>query len=112
MGTLVPVQWLIDYLEADRSLAEFLDDFPSVTGSQAIAVLEQAKYDIDSLMPPMPAVRDAFRDVEPARIIELVEQRCQTQCNVAGVAHRADDVFGPRVRSMYACALLGMKMIT
>ena len=106
------MQWLLDYLEADRSLAEFLDDFPSVTGSQAIAVLEQAKYDIDSLMPPMPAVRDAFRDVEPARIVELVEQRCPTQCKVAEVAHRADDVFGPGVRSMHASALLGMKVIT
>ena len=28
VGTRVPVQSLLDYLEADRSLAEFLDDFP------------------------------------------------------------------------------------
>ena len=43
VGTRVPVQSLLDYLEAGRPLAEFLDDFPSVTRNQAIAVLEQAK---------------------------------------------------------------------
>ena len=43
VGTRVPVQSVLDYLEAGRPLAEFLDDFPSVTRSQAIAVLEQAK---------------------------------------------------------------------
>jgi uncharacterized protein (DUF433 family) len=42
-GTRVPVQTLLDYLEAGHSLAEFLDDFPSVTREQAIAVLEHAK---------------------------------------------------------------------
>lgn len=43
VGTRVPVQALLDYLEAGRPLAEFLDDFPTVSRSQAIAVLEQAK---------------------------------------------------------------------
>jgi len=33
---------LIDYLEGDYSLDEFLDDFPSVTREQAIAALEAA----------------------------------------------------------------------
>jgi uncharacterized protein (DUF433 family) len=42
-GTRVPVQTLLDYLEAGHSLAEFLDDFPSVTREQAIAVLQHAK---------------------------------------------------------------------
>ena len=42
-GTRVPVQTLLDYLEAGHSLTEFLDDFPSVTREQAIAVLEHAK---------------------------------------------------------------------
>ena len=42
VGTRVPVQALIDYREAGRPLAEFLDDFPSVTHDQAIAVLERA----------------------------------------------------------------------
>jgi uncharacterized protein (DUF433 family) len=42
-GTRVPVQTLLDYLEAGHPLTEFLDDFPSVTREQAIAVLEHAK---------------------------------------------------------------------
>jgi uncharacterized protein (DUF433 family) len=43
VGTRVPAQTLIDYLEAGDSLSEFLTDFPSVTREQAIAVLEQAR---------------------------------------------------------------------
>ncbi len=43
VSTRVPVQSLLDYLEGGHPLAEFLDDFPTVTESQAIAVLEQAK---------------------------------------------------------------------
>lgn len=42
-GTRVPVQTLLDYLEDDQSLQEFLDDFPTVERDQAIAVLEQLK---------------------------------------------------------------------
>jgi len=42
-GTRVPFQTLIDYLEAGHSLAEFLDDFPTVSHEQSIAALEQAK---------------------------------------------------------------------
>ncbi len=44
VGTRVPVQTLLDYLEGGHPLAEFLDDFPTVTKSQAIATLEQAKH--------------------------------------------------------------------
>ena len=43
VGTRVPLTTLIDYLEADRPLAEFLDDFPSVSRDQAVRALEQAK---------------------------------------------------------------------
>ncbi len=43
VGTRVPFQTLLDYLEAGDPLVEFLDDFPSVTREQAIAALEQAK---------------------------------------------------------------------
>jgi uncharacterized protein (DUF433 family) len=43
VGTRVPVQALIDYLEGGHPLADFLDDFPTVTREQAIAALEQAK---------------------------------------------------------------------
>lgn len=42
-GTRVPLKNLIDYLEAGDSLEEFLDDFPSVTREQAVAVLDLAK---------------------------------------------------------------------
>ena len=41
VGTRVPVQALVDYLEAGRPLSEFLDDFPTVAHDQAIAVLER-----------------------------------------------------------------------
>jgi uncharacterized protein (DUF433 family) len=43
VGTRVPLQALIDYIEGGHSLNEFLDDFPSVTREIAIAALEQAK---------------------------------------------------------------------
>ena len=43
VGTRVPVQALIDYIEGGHSLKEFLDDFPTVTRETAIAALEQAK---------------------------------------------------------------------
>ncbi|MFO1432332.1 MAG: DUF433 domain-containing protein [Candidatus Competibacteraceae bacterium] len=46
-GTRVPVQTLMDYLEEDSSLDEFLEDFPTVSREHAIAVLELAK---DSLI--------------------------------------------------------------
>jgi uncharacterized protein (DUF433 family) len=41
-GTRVPVRNLLDYLEGDYTLDEFLDDFPAVTRTQAVAFLEQA----------------------------------------------------------------------
>ena len=43
VGTRVPVQTFMDYLEEGSSLNEFLDHFPSVKREQAIAVLELAK---------------------------------------------------------------------
>ena len=42
-GTRVPVQTLLDYLEAGETIDEFLDGFPSVTRAQVIAFLELAK---------------------------------------------------------------------
>ncbi len=41
-GTRVPVQSLFDHLEHGVSLDEFLSDFPTVSKSQAIGVLEIA----------------------------------------------------------------------
>lgn len=43
VGTRVPVQNLIDYLERGRDSDTFLDDFPTVERPRAIAVLEEAK---------------------------------------------------------------------
>ena len=43
VGTRVPFQTLLDYLEAGQPLSDFLDDFPTVTRDKAIAALEQAK---------------------------------------------------------------------
>jgi uncharacterized protein (DUF433 family) len=42
-GTRVPVQTLLDYLEAGDTIDEFLAGFPSVTREQVITFLEQAK---------------------------------------------------------------------
>jgi len=43
MGTRVPFQALLDYIEGGQTLNEFLDDFPSVTREAAIQALGQAK---------------------------------------------------------------------
>lgn len=40
--TRVPVQTLLDHLEAGDSLETFLDDFPTVTRKQAVRFLEIA----------------------------------------------------------------------
>lgn len=42
-GTRVPVQTLLDYLEAGDTLDDFLEDFPSVSREHTIAVLQLAK---------------------------------------------------------------------
>jgi uncharacterized protein (DUF433 family) len=47
-GTRVPVDSLIDYLEAGDSLDEFLDNFPSVSRDAAIAALEEARILLNS----------------------------------------------------------------
>jgi len=43
VGTRVPFQTLLDYLEAGDPLSDFLDDFPTVSRELAIEALEQAK---------------------------------------------------------------------
>ena len=43
VGTRVPFQAMLDYIEAGQPLSEFLEDFPTVSKEQAIAALEQAK---------------------------------------------------------------------
>lgn len=42
-GTRVPLQNLIDYLEAGQSISDFLEGFPTVTREQVIEFLEETK---------------------------------------------------------------------
>lgn len=42
-GTRVPVQTLLDYLEAGDSIDEFLAGFPTVGRTQVVGFLDQAK---------------------------------------------------------------------
>ena len=42
-GTRVPVQTLIDYLEGNETIDDFLEGFPTVTREQVVAFLEEAK---------------------------------------------------------------------
>ena len=43
VGTRVPLQNLVDYLEGGESIEDFLDAFPTVKRAQAIAVIEAGK---------------------------------------------------------------------
>ncbi len=47
-GTRVPVRILMEHLEAGDRLDEFLEDYPTVSRAQAIAVLEQVKVMLTS----------------------------------------------------------------
>ncbi len=42
-GTRVPVQTLLDYIEAGDTIHDFLEGFPSVRREQVIGFLEEAK---------------------------------------------------------------------
>ena len=48
MGTRVPVETLFDHLEAGITIDAFLEDFPSVTKEQAIALLDYANKLLNS----------------------------------------------------------------
>jgi len=43
VGTRVPFEALLDYIQGGETLDQFLDDFPTVSREAAIAALEQAK---------------------------------------------------------------------
>ena len=47
-GTRVPIQTLIEYLEAGESIDDFLKGFPTVSRQQVIAFLEEAKTRVAS----------------------------------------------------------------
>ncbi len=57
VGTRVPIDNLIDYLQGGDSLDDFLDQFPSVSREQAIAALEIARQ----------ALRNRARRARPDR---------------------------------------------
>lgn len=57
-GTRVPLQTLFDYLKAGDPLGDFLDDFPTVSRRQAVAVLEEAQNHL---------VAEAFAHADSAR---------------------------------------------
>jgi uncharacterized protein (DUF433 family) len=42
-GTRVPIQALLDHVEGNATLEEFLDGFPSVSREQAVRFMELAK---------------------------------------------------------------------
>jgi len=42
-GTRVPVQTLIDYLEGNETIDDFLEGFPTVSREQVLGFLEEAK---------------------------------------------------------------------
>ncbi|MEX1117452.1 MAG: DUF433 domain-containing protein [Terrimicrobiaceae bacterium] len=41
-GTRVPIQTLLDYIEAGDSIDEFFDGFPTVSREQVVAYLEES----------------------------------------------------------------------
>ena len=43
VGTRVPVQTLLDYLEGGETIDDFLAGFPTVSHEQILAFLEEAK---------------------------------------------------------------------
>ncbi len=45
-GTRVPFKNLTDYLKANHPLDEFLDDFPTVSRDQALAVLDSIQENV------------------------------------------------------------------
>ena len=46
IGTRVPAKTLLDYLEKGHSLDDFVDDFPTVSISQAQSLLHDLKQEL------------------------------------------------------------------
>ena len=49
VGTRVPFRNLIDYLERNHGIDEFLDSFPTVSREQVVAALEAAHEAVSAL---------------------------------------------------------------
>jgi uncharacterized protein (DUF433 family) len=60
-GTRVPVQTLIEYLDAGETIDAFLEGFPSVTREQVIAPLESSLSSRPDLLWPPTCFFHAFR---------------------------------------------------
>ena len=56
-GTRVPFQALIDYLTGDHTLAEFLDDFPTVSKEAAAEALRCAGFTLLGSIHEEPTLR-------------------------------------------------------
>jgi uncharacterized protein (DUF433 family) len=53
VGTRVPLQALVDYVEGGHTLDEFLNDFPTVSRELAMGALEQARDLLAAHAPPV-----------------------------------------------------------
>src|SRR5260370_39099958 len=51
-GTCVPVRRLFEYLAADKSLDQFLADYPFISREQVSAALDQVAYGVKYEPPP------------------------------------------------------------
>lgn len=50
VGTRVPLQTMIDYVEAGESIDDFLEGFPTVKREQVVGFLDEAKERIIALV--------------------------------------------------------------
>ena len=56
VNTRVPVKNLFDYLKGGHTIAEFIEDFPSVTPKHAMSVLELAASSVTFSVPDYDSV--------------------------------------------------------
>lgn len=85
VGTRVPFRTFIDYLVGGQTLAEFLDDFPTVRREQAVAALEEATQRpihlqgaVEGAAMKGSALLEAASRLEVSERIELVEAIWET----------------------------------
>ncbi len=75
VGTRVPFRNLIDYLERNHSLDEFLDSFPSVSREQAVAALEAAHEAVsaalEDLTPLVPEALTAISRIQAGQVLRV-----------------------------------------
>jgi uncharacterized protein (DUF433 family) len=76
LGTRVPFQALLDYIEGGQTLDAFLDHFPTVTREAAIAALEEAKALVLAQLKWTFCLMSAFRAL--SRDVFYLADRCLT----------------------------------